>query len=187
MKHCEDKENYAPLNSHYGISKKNIKKFAKNPKRDLKSALTTVPKSSFDENHPCEVIKRMSYNCENSILISPLKEILNKSPVRVAESREITQCKYLVLNEQEKGHVQEFKLFKEKDLPLFTQGVTKKKLHDPGYDNDSQTDNEQIKNGIEYTEREMMKALKNYKRKDVRNIKKFEGDIIMNNTMHRIY
>ena len=179
MKNCEDKENHPPQNNLYGISRKNIKKIPRYYKRDFKSALTTVPKSFFDENQFSEVIKDIPHKCMKPVIISPLKEILCKSPVHKPENIEIIQCKYIRLKGEEKGHIEEFKLFNEKEVPLFTQGVTKRSLREHGYDNDAQSDNEQINNGIEFMQNEIKKALKNFKRKNIKNIKKFEGDIVM--------
>ena len=95
------------------------------------------------------------------VVTPALRSILNGVSI-TSESKVHKENKHIVLRDGRKGKKrQEFKLYKERDLPLFSQAITQIPLNEPGYDNDDDTDNEQIKNGIRIMEGSIIEALSN--------------------------
>ena len=96
-------------------------------------------------------------NTKTSI-ISPLRSILNKS-WRDAKKKKV-ECECILLKNGKRK--ERFKLFKEKDMPMFTQEVVKMSLRDFGYDNDAQTDDEQIARTNKLMQSYIRKSIKKY-------------------------
>ena len=63
-------------------------------------------------------------------------------------------------------------MFKENKVPLFSQNITKVELTELGNNNDNNTDNEQIKNGVNIIKNNILKELGKYKR-NIQNIVKY--------------
>eukprot|EP00826_Nyctotherus_ovalis_P035088 TRINITY_DN297_c0_g1_i4.p1 TRINITY_DN297_c0_g1~~TRINITY_DN297_c0_g1_i4.p1 ORF type:complete len:198 (+),score=31.43 TRINITY_DN297_c0_g1_i4:126-719(+) len=112
---------------------------------------------------------------EEPVLISPLKALLSKSPEETSEQNlpELPSCTFLPLKNTKARKLERFKLFKEEEFPLFSQRMTQVPLNEPGYDNDDDTDNEQIKSGTKVMEDSIREGLRKY-RKEVVNEGKFE-------------
>ena len=203
MRCREVNESRIPLRELQPALRKNIRKASKPNSRKRQSAETartlsdTLTKSTYDENKPCATVTTsVSIEpFEKSFVISPLKDILSgsskKEPLESAleDQPEQVHCKYIAMDDPETCKKPEFKLFKEKDVALFTQTLTNVKLNDPGCDNDCQTDDEQIKTAMRFVQREIEDTLENYnkKRKEVRNIAKYECDRVIAAKKHRIY
>ena len=180
MKYRKNKENNLPS----PLLKKHIRKFTQHSYYKQDSTLTTLTKSNYEEDRESLHIENLNIPQHKSTIIPSLRAILQNSTKEVVA--EPVKCSYISL-EEEKGSKKEFKLFREKDVPLFTQGLTKILLKDSGYDNDLQTDNEQINNGINLSEHAIKKALRGKRRKDVRNVRKYATDKVLINDKHRIY
>lgn len=153
---------------------------SRQPNRKTKRAIRKLPKSKYCEHKLySDVDFHSSLNFQNSDdkpgMISPLKELLTDCGAETIEKPEPKPCGYVDFNEEEKGELQTFKVFREKDVPLFTQEVTDVFLNEPGCDNDYLTDNEQIERATQLVQAELRDVLKNFKDKikEARNIKRF--------------
>ena len=69
-----------------------------------------------------------------------------------------------------------FKLFEEKELPNFQNGIYQVELNDFPYDNDCQTDNEQVVNAISQLEATLTDSIAKYENGSarIRNLKKYK-------------
>ena len=113
---------------------------------------------------------------QKPIIIPPLQTLLSNSSESLQPSNDYdpSLCEYILLHEQIKKNIQEFKLFRENEIPLFSQNITNVQLNDLGYDNDDDTDNEQIRRGSKLMYDSLTEALSNYKEKsDIVNIEKY--------------
>ena len=84
---------------------------------------------------------------EKPTIIPLLQTLLNESSNEPKEREDLSLCNYILLKEKTKEQIKEFKLFEESNVPMFSQNMTNINLNEPGYDNDDETDNEQIRNG----------------------------------------
>ena len=186
MKYFDNKENCIPLHNLHGVQKKHIRKIPRSKRCVLKAVSGT---SNFEENINCETTPSASIpspKVEPNV-ISPLKELLEDLPVKLSAKKPPAVCEFITLKTEKKGETERFKLFKESEVPLFTQVVTKVEMNDLGYDNDCQTDNEQINAAIESTQSGIIEALSNNREGKVRNIKRFLCERAILSKKHRIY
>ena len=113
---------------------------------------------------------------QKPVIISSLKTLLARSstPIIPPAFPELPLSSQIKLKDRKTRKLEGFKLFREDKLSLFSQRITQVNLNEPGYDNDDDTDNEQIKNGIKVMEDSIIEGLKKYKDK-VANLGKFES------------
>ncbi len=97
-------------------------------------------------------------------------------------------CDYVVLKDTQKNQ-NEFRLFKEKTVPMFTQSLTEVPLGEPVCDNDTQTDDEQIQAARRQSQKDLLESISEYKNKrdEVANIRKYEDERAILAKRHRIY
>ena len=146
-------------NSETNIIEVHRHKYIQKVKKLSESSARTAPDilTRYDKAHsPCII----QFTDNKRTVISPLRDILNGVSIIPEVKREAE--KHILLRKGARKR-QKFRLYKEKELPLFSQSITQVPLNEPGYDNDSETDNEHIKNGIKVLEESLLEALKNYK------------------------
>ena len=161
MKRCmiKNEQNRSKLPIH-----KNIRKLKSNKVSSECSAYTLAETVTKSVHKSIPFVTELSpiKTKLTSEIISPLKTILKTSSENIRTEVQ-PLCKYMILEDIPKRQLMEFKLFKEDQVPLITQKITKVSLSDLGYDNDNETDNEQIKNGIKVMEESILKGLKTSK------------------------
>ena len=181
-RNCNEKSSPS-LKTH---TRKNIKKIKNSKHVKLYSAcsINTLPESKTNSVNEQAIysmeIKPVNPKKTEKIptVISPLKSILsstqNISPME--DLPDTSLCHYLLLRDRTKHIIKEFKLFKEDTMPLFSQNLIQASLNTPGYDNDGETDNEQIKNGIKAMEQSIIEGIKSYRAKkdEINNIEKYK-------------
>jgi len=146
-----------------GITKKSIRKISRtNP--------TCLTNTSSNTSSKC--IHSKVYSPESDFsngsakeikvfnIISPLRTILNTSQP-TTPNKEPILCEYIKL--KDKNKLKDFKLYKESEVPLFKLKMTKAKLNELGYDNDYETDNEQIENAIKATQKNIKRDLEQHR------------------------
>ena len=160
--------------------RKNIRKLKSTRKQSACSSHTlpdTLTKSIHNKNltpiNSPSMVPMEPY--QKPILISPLKTLLSKSSGENSRKEfiELPLCGPIQLKNRKTRKLEKFKLFEEKEFPLFSQSITQVSLNEPGYDNDDDTDNEQIRNGIKVMEDSIVEALRDYKERVI-NISKYE-------------
>lgn len=186
MRYFDNKENSFISHNIHGLQKKHIRKTPRYKRCVLKSILN---KSNCEENFNCQTVPSTSIASPKlkPNVISPLKELLEDQPTKQSTKKRLTTSERISLKGEKKGEAERFKLFKETEIPLFSQSITRVGLNDPGYDNDCQTDNEQIRSAIESTENDIREALENYKERNVRNVKRFGNEKAILSKKHRVY
>ena len=87
--------------------------------------------------------------------------------------------KVIKLKEEDTNKRLAFKVFKEDDLHLESYCVLPDSNKDPSFDDDSQTDNEQIRSSKRKLNKELVEAVEKFvlNKEDVQNIAKFRGVI----------
>eukprot|EP00826_Nyctotherus_ovalis_P023300 TRINITY_DN1790_c0_g1_i1.p1 TRINITY_DN1790_c0_g1~~TRINITY_DN1790_c0_g1_i1.p1 ORF type:complete len:183 (-),score=12.43 TRINITY_DN1790_c0_g1_i1:152-700(-) len=160
--------------------RKNIRKFKSARKqsacsnRTLPDTLTkSIPsKEVTPPNSPSTVSMQQT---QKPPIIPSLKALLAvpSPPLFQPSITEPPLCTYIKLKSQKTRKLEGFKLFREDEFPLFSQRMTKVTLNEPGYDNDDNTDNEQIRNGIRVMETNIVEGLRD-KGKDIANLSRFK-------------
>ncbi len=204
MKHRTLKENQPPLRTPYPPLRKALRKPGsksgrpKNCSPDSECTLSdTLTKSAYTDVCTCASPTQANSipQPEKSQVIPPLKEILEESITVKSKSKKDRQkesskvlCDYILLPDPGKRKEYEFRRFKEDEVPMFVPKMARVQLNEQGYDNDCQTDDEQIRSAVELMENEITAALSNYKaqRKEVSNIAKYECDRVIAQKKYRL-
>ena len=183
MNNSETKDGHIKSNKSIGVIHRNIRKLKKNKSTKKYSACSqytlpeTLTKSANDKMvYPVsEVLSESMGLIEKPTIIPLLQTLLNESSNEPKEREDPSLCNYILLKEKTKEQIKEFKLFEESNVPMFSQNMTNINLNEPGYDNDDETDNEQIRNGSKIIHDAISDALRNYKKnkKEVTNIVKY--------------
>eukprot|EP00826_Nyctotherus_ovalis_P051810 TRINITY_DN6496_c0_g1_i13.p1 TRINITY_DN6496_c0_g1~~TRINITY_DN6496_c0_g1_i13.p1 ORF type:complete len:187 (+),score=29.85 TRINITY_DN6496_c0_g1_i13:119-679(+) len=166
-----------PLRQLNRVAKKRIRKISKPRQHTFKSNLTTLNELSYGGLISGESTASSAFQdpANTPEMISPLKEILTDSRTETGEKAMPLAPVYVSLKGEDGGELQSFRVFREKEVPLFSQEMTDVLLNEPVCDNDWLTDNEQIVSAIESAQNEIRETFSNFKDmiKEARNFKRF--------------